>query len=545
MIRLLHIFIILSFSGIVNFPQNNQPKVTVKVFSNLNDSTDKVYIAGNNKQLGNWQPDSILLNNIDHYWERTFNFAHNTSIEFKFTKGSWENEALDENGKIPPNHSLKVVKDTTLMFNISHWKNKNSNTKPNNQITGNLIYHKQMRYDGLLPRDVIVWLPPNYFVETDKHYPVLYMNDGQNLFDPSTSFTKTDWQLDETADSLIRNKIIEPVIIVGIYNTKDREEEYSPTSKGVKYMLFVVDRLKPFIDSTYRTLPERENTAVGGSSMGGLASLMLAWNFSAYFSKAACFSPAFKYDNFDYTEVIEKHQGRKKDITLYIYNGGKGVENILQPGVDKMIEVLQKLNFKINEDLFIKIDSTAEHTESAWAKRAYQPFKLFFPKNNSIDEDKNIEQIENLEYSKRDIRSNRFRIQGTTASTLQEDDFSVNLPALLNLNYRMSNIDSTWFNKSFLISFSTEVGANIFFNDVMILPYVKIGPEFRFFKSFYFDFHAGGSVLIPLGFVPFYFYGSEIGYIFNKTENFSFELELGVNGIDPFYLYYFAFTFSF
>ncbi len=545
MSRLLLIIFILFFSTTTYFSQNDQSKVTIKIFSNSVDSTEQIYIAGNNKQFGNWQPNSIPFNYVDGCWEQSFKFPRNTSLEFKFTKGSWENEALDENGNIPPNHSLKILNDTTLVYKIGYWKDGFFNFKTDNRITGDLIYHKQMKFNGLLPRDIVVWLPPNYFFETDKHYPVLYMHDGQNLFDPSTSFTKTDWQLDETADSLIRNKKIESVILVGIYNTKDRSEEYSPTPKGLKYMLFITEKLKPFIDSTYRTLPERENTAIGGASMGGLASLMLAWNFSAYFSKAACFSPAFKYDNFDYTEVIEKHQGRKKDITLYIYNGGKGVENILQPGVDKMIEVLQKQNFKINEDLFIETDSTAEHTESAWAKRAHQPLQLFFPKKISIDEDKNVEQIENLEYSKRDIRSNRFRIQGTTVSTLQEDDFSVNLPALLNLNYRMSNIDSTEFNSNFLISFSTEVGANIFFNDVMILPYVKVGPELRFYKTFYFDFHLGGSVLIPLGFIPFYFYGSEIGYIFNQTENFSFEFELGVNGIDPFYLYYFALTFSF
>ena len=186
-----------------------------------------------------------------------------------------------------------------------------------------------------------------------------------------------------------------------------------------------------------------------------------------------------------------------------------------------------------------------EHTLAELGAKYEETRKELFELKNEYRLNRQLKKPHMLKKTKRDILSNRYRIQGTTVSTLQDEDFSVNLPALLNLNYRMSNIDSLALEKNFSLSFSLEPGVNIFFDDVMILPYIKFGQEFRFYKYLYVDLHLGGSILFPFGFYPFYFYGSEIGYIFNQTENFSFEFELGFNGIDPFYLYYFALTFSF
>ncbi|MCB0752867.1 MAG: histidine kinase, partial [Ignavibacteriae bacterium] len=339
-------------------PQN--PHVKIIVTSNSLAKTENIYIAGNNKQLGSWQPDIIQLNKTDNNkWERTFTFETNSSLEFKFTKGSWASEALDENGNIPGNNNLIVTKDTTLNFNISLWNDGTARITFKGQITGTVNYIKQMTYDELLPRDIIVWLPPGYEQNPQKYYPVLYMNDGQNLFDPETSFTKVDWQIDEAADSLIRQNKIEPIIIVGINNTQDRNMEYAFTPKGTKYMEFIIKKLKPFIDSSYRTLTDRKNTAIGGSSSGGLISLMLAWNYPNYFSKAACFSPAFKYENFDYADSLEKYSDDNKDLQIYIYNGGIGLEEILQPGVDKIINFMEQKNFKLNDNLFVDIDKSA------------------------------------------------------------------------------------------------------------------------------------------------------------------------------------------
>lgn len=354
-------------------------EVKIKVYSeNLAPST-QIYIAGNNTEFGNWQPNVVKLERKNNHWEKTFQFNFNTVIEFKFTKGSWDTQALNDDNEIPGNNSIIIKHDTTLTYTISNWDNGSENNKFNGQVTGTIEYHKQFSYDGLLPRDIIVWLPPGYNENNNEKYSVLYMHDGQNLFDPKTSFTKVDWQIDEAADSLIRKNEIEPIIIVGISNTAERYAEYTPGDTSQIYKKFVVNKLKPFIDSTYRTLPDRENTYVGGSSSGGTISFMLLWEYSNIFSKAACFSPAFVTKHFNYVEMIENKEVNTK-FNLYIDNGGLGIDSLLQPGIDLMINLLKSKGYEDGKDFVFIIDKNAMHNESAWAKRVPKMLKILFAK---------------------------------------------------------------------------------------------------------------------------------------------------------------------
>ena len=336
----------------------------------LNDS-DKVYIVGNAEEIGNWNPGKVALEKISNkIWQKTLGFTKGARIEYKFTKGNWQTEALKDDATVPPNTVLKVEHDTTVSVVINNWRDK-FNFKIAGQITGKVEYFKNLAIDGLKPRDIIVWLPPNYEKETGRRYPVLYMHDGQNIFDPHTSSMFIDWQVDETADSLIRNGEIEPIIIVGMNNTDDRMVEYSDTPLGRLYMKFIIEKVKPLIDSKFRTLPEAKNTAVAGSSMGGLISMMCAWEHPEVFSKAACFSPAFKYSKIDYVKKVLEYSGKKKEISLYIDNGGIDLDAQLLPGVNEMVTALEKKGFSIDKDLFVYIDKTATHNEAAWAKRVY------------------------------------------------------------------------------------------------------------------------------------------------------------------------------
>jgi predicted alpha/beta superfamily hydrolase len=149
------------------------------------------------------------------------------------------------------------------------------------------------------PRSVSVYLPPDYHAEADERYPVLYLQDGQNLFNPHTSFAGVAWQADETAQRLILKKRIAPLIIVGIDNTgHDRIEEYTPVpardrgGKADDYGRMLTEELKPFIDTHYRTLAEREYTGLGGSSLGGLLALYLGIKRNDVFSRLAVMSPS-------------------------------------------------------------------------------------------------------------------------------------------------------------------------------------------------------------------------------------------------------------
>lgn len=349
--------------------------ITKKVKPNQN-----IFISGNHQKLGNWHPGLVSLTKLnDSTWENSFSFLEGDQLEFKFTKGKWDNEALNPDGTVPSNHFIKLIKDSTLTFIIKEWKDE-TNLIIKGQITGKVEYIRGLTYPELETRDAIIWLPPSYDSVQTKTYPVLYMHDGQNIIDPLTSSFQVDWQIDETADSLIKEDEIGEIIIVGIYNTINRYAEYSPNDTGYLYMRFIVELLKPLIDKNYRTKPEREYTATAGSSMGGLISLMLAWEHSETFSMAACLSPAFLYRNFNYVNTIAEYDGDKKSIKLYIDNGGVALENVLQPGIDMMLEVLIEKGFIQGEDLIWYKDEDSIHSESAWAKRSWRFLKMFFEK---------------------------------------------------------------------------------------------------------------------------------------------------------------------
>jgi len=153
-------------------------------------------------------------------------------------------------------------------------------------------------------RDLIIYLPPDYYNNPNLRYPVLYMHDGNNLFDARTSFSGVKWGVDDAADSLITENKLQQLIIVGIYNTPDRISEYSPFAdnergggNGDAYLSFIVESVKQFIDEKYRTLTNRENTGIAGSSLGGLISLYASIKFNDIFGLVGAVSPAIYWSN--------------------------------------------------------------------------------------------------------------------------------------------------------------------------------------------------------------------------------------------------------
>src|SRR5206468_3054841 len=179
-------------------------------------------------------------------------------------------------------------------------------------LTGNIKVHRAFPSKFLgNRRDILVYLPPGYRRFSWRRHSVLYLHDGQNVFDAATSFGGVEWGVDETAQRLIREKLIEPLIIVAIANTgEDRIHEYAPTparidppkrkrSKGLlrSYGRFLIEELKPFIDRKYRTKREAEFTGLGGSSLGGLATLVLGLWFPDYFTRLAVMSPSIWWDD--------------------------------------------------------------------------------------------------------------------------------------------------------------------------------------------------------------------------------------------------------
>ncbi|HEX6730678.1 MAG TPA: alpha/beta hydrolase-fold protein [Pyrinomonadaceae bacterium] len=378
--------LLLPFVQLTVRPQT-EPVLRVTFVLNSPDLPDdtSVYITGGIDQLGMWNPGKVKMDSKGHHvWSKEILLNRPMSIEYKYTLGSWEREGANATGTPLQNLEAKINQSTTIKDTILFWTKGGRQKVVRGQITGTVKYHRAMKGAGLKDRDVIVWLPPAYEHDKTTRYPVLYMHDGQNVIDPATSSFGVDWQIDETADALIKKKSIPPLIVVGIYNTSDRFKEYTPGEKGNAYVDFVVNTVKPFIDSTYRTKRDRQNTAVGGSSAGGIISFMIVWEHPEVFSKAICMSPAFKSPgsltiNFDYVKVV-KGSKKRDNVFFYVDNGGVGLESQLQPGIDEMIGALKEKGYKERKDFVYLVDSTARHFEADWAKRFPNALKLVFRK---------------------------------------------------------------------------------------------------------------------------------------------------------------------
>ena len=378
------IYFFLFAYSIFCFAQIKSISVKLIVISHTPKPTFKIYITGDNQELGNWDPSLISLDKInDSTWFKQLNFNAGTSIQYKFTLGSWQNEALDSKGNIPSNYRLIVNKDTTVKIIITKWKDETQRPQFKGQITGDVQYFHNLKGDNIEPRDIIVWLPPSYKKDLSKKYPVLYMQDGQNIFDPKTSSYGVDWQLDEAADSLIKANSIKEIIIVGIYNTSDRNTEYLDTKLGHAYMKFVVNKLKPFIDKNFRTLPDRNNTAVGGSSSGGTISFLLAWDYPDIFSQAACLSPAFHIQNINLVRKVLNYSGPMKGIRFYFDNGTIDLDSLLLTGTKEMVSALISKGYRPGKDFEFYIAKGATHNEAAWAKRNWRYLEFMFGKSSN------------------------------------------------------------------------------------------------------------------------------------------------------------------
>lgn len=244
-----------------------------------------------------------------------------------------------------------------------------------------LFYHHNLKSNGLkFARDLIVWLPPSYFTAKRKRYPVLYMHDGQNIIDPKTSFLGVPWALDKVATRLIRKNRIREFIAAGIYNTPDRDSEYSGSVKGIQYASFIANDVKPLIDSTYRTNPEPEQTANMGASMGGLIAFLISWRHPHLFSMAGCISSAFLWKRNSIIKEVKNHHGPAKKIRVYIDCGSKGIDSDLAPANKKMYETLKNKGYRENSELKYYFDKNGDHNERDWSRRLWRPLTFFFGK---------------------------------------------------------------------------------------------------------------------------------------------------------------------
>jgi predicted alpha/beta superfamily hydrolase len=377
------------------------PCCTATIQVRVPEGTGTVYLAGSLPQLGNWRPDGVVLAGQGRVRTTQITAPPGTTIEYKFTLGSWDREAVGADGAVPPNSQVRLDRDTIVVHDIAGFKQGAKDYVADWQgsgVLGRLVYWKDVPSAYLGPkRHVLIWLPPGYDSSGSTRYPVLYMSDGQNLFDPRLSFTGVDWGVDEAAVRLVERGTMPPIIVVGAWSSAERWDEYSPWHGAPRYARFLIDELMPRINAEFRTLTGPDHTAVMGSSMGGLLSFYLVTRHPDVFGACGCMSTHFPlseavavqaFSGFTPSATPDTTPYVMRDIaaglrvpagTRYWFDyGTMGLDSAYAPTHEAVRAWLLREGLVEGRDFVIRRYDGATHNEASWRARLEDPLTFLF-----------------------------------------------------------------------------------------------------------------------------------------------------------------------
>jgi len=261
---------------------------------------------------------------------------------------------------------------------------------------GALYRHEHLASRHVAPRHVDVWCPPGY--EAGARYPAIYMHDGQNLFEPALSTFGVPWGVDEALARLVAEGAIAGAIVVGIWSTPERRREYmperpllAPEARALRdrfsreqggppmsdaYLRFLVEELKPLIDATYHTLPDRAHTFVMGSSMGGLISLYALIEYPEIFGGAAGLSTHWPAGEEALVDSLGASLPKASRHRLYFDFGTETLEAAYEPYQQRMDGWVQAAGYRFGHDWLTRRFAGAEHSERAWRARVDIPLRF-------------------------------------------------------------------------------------------------------------------------------------------------------------------------
>ena len=356
-------------------------KLHIKALPGYHPSGSNIYAAGS---FNGWNPhdDRFKFNHEDdgsYFLEMSLKPG---SYEYKLTRGGWDKVECRKDGTNIENRVLKVDTNANLDIEIEEWVDrfpaapKKSTASKNVHIIDTSFLIPQLKRT----RRVWIYLPATYF-SGKKRFPVIYVHDGQNVFDDATSFSG-EWGVDEYLDSLKEKE--KKWIVVAVDNGGTRRlNEYCPydfsldgmtpgpqvnKGEGDEYVDFLVKTLKPFIDKKYRTEKDKASTAIAGSSMGGLISLYATLKYPKVFGTAGVFSPAFWIAPQIFAEIEKK--GKKVSSKIYFY-AGKLENEVMTSGTIKAYETMSKVSKSAMQKV---IREDGRHNEASWRRE----FPLFY-----------------------------------------------------------------------------------------------------------------------------------------------------------------------
>ena len=335
-------------------------------------ATATLYIAGTFNSWNPGNPAHALTHNADGSYQITLPAATGT-MEYKFTRGAWASvETNASNGSVPNRTYTFGSGPATVACQVLNWEDlaggAPSTAAANVSVISTAFAMPQLGRT----RRVWLYLPPGYTASSTRRYPVLYMQDGQNVFDAATSFAG-EWGVDE-ALNLLASSGQDPTgcIVVAVDNGANRLDEYSPWNnpqygggQGDLYVDFLVQTLKPYIDANYRTLPDRANTGIGGSSMGALIATYAALREPTVFGKVASFSPAYWFAYAPLAAYVHQHPANPN--TRFYFVSGTTESSTMVPQMQALRDSLQRggvpaanLNFNTRPD--------GQHAEWFWKR---------------------------------------------------------------------------------------------------------------------------------------------------------------------------------
>jgi predicted alpha/beta superfamily hydrolase len=277
-----------------------------------------------------------------------------------------------------------------ILFSSTYFLQNQNPPARKSSIIGNVKAHPDFESKIMgNKRNIWVYLPPGYDKEPRRRYPVLYMHDGQNVFDGMTSYIPNlEWRADEAAEALIKAKAVEPLIIVAVSNAQmDRANEYLPTrrkwrdtemgGRADSYGKFLTDELMPFVNKAYRTKTGPMNTGLCGSSFGGVVTLHLGLTRPDAFARLAVVSPSLWWDDkvlIKAVRALPKKLGEKVWVDIGTEEGPDSVANTLE-----LRDAMVTKGWKEGKDLLVYVDGGAAHNEGAWASRFGEILMWLFP----------------------------------------------------------------------------------------------------------------------------------------------------------------------
>ncbi|GJM31054.1 MAG: phosphonate ABC transporter ATP-binding protein [Saprospiraceae bacterium] len=347
------------------------------------DNDKPIYLAGN---FNNWEaPDeNYRLKKIDagHY---RFVFPNREilpiPLEYKYLRGNWQQVELDEYSNTTPNRQLWSLEDRVLDY-VPQWQ-KDGLDYPADKLPIIEILSEDFEIPQLIKtRRISVLLPHNYH-KTDQRYPVLYLQDGQNLFDDFAPFG--NWAVNKKL-AVLTEKGFGDIIVVAIdHAEEDRIAEFTPSfntklgrGDGKKYVRFLANTLKPYVDKHFRTKPGCKDTGIGGSSMGGLISIYAGFMYPEVYNKLMIFSPSLWVSPTVPFQIINFED--IPDMKIYLYGGAAEGESMI-PNLKRFRETINRQGQARKFDFNLSIDPKGQHNEARWGEEFPKAVEWLFFNN--------------------------------------------------------------------------------------------------------------------------------------------------------------------